>query len=108
MTNLEALSAKCTRICSGFYPDNKVLENALFDAGIDVEGTAIQKDVRIVRVAIELVVGYVEQSRAEGGVTVSVNEGAVKQSIIFHCNKYGLDASEFVNISTVENGSNLW
>lgn len=108
MTNLEALSAKCTRICSGFYPDRKVLEDALFDAGIGVNDEAIPKDVRIVTTAIELVVGYVEQSRSEGGVAVSVNEDAVKQSIIFHCDKYGLDTSRFVKISSIENGSSLW
>lgn len=35
MTNLDAIRALCTKICSGFYPDQNVLEFTLLDNDID-------------------------------------------------------------------------
>ena len=35
MTNLDAIRALCTKICTGFYPDKNVLEFTLIDNGIE-------------------------------------------------------------------------
>ncbi|MCC8153705.1 MAG: hypothetical protein LIP01_05490 [Tannerellaceae bacterium] len=108
MTNLEALSAKCTLICSEFYPDDKVLRNMLFDNGIEPNGRAMPKDAVITKQAIILVKGFVASSRSENGVSFSVNEKAVEDNIRFWCGECGLDASEFVKIRSIRNGSKRW
>ena len=110
MTNIEALSRLCTSIANTFYPDNAVLELALFNDGIEAEADAQPKDPKIFRCAVPLVRGYVEASRSEGSVSTSVMQDAVEKSLNYWCNIYGLDAD--VELSedkrTISDATNLW
>lgn len=109
MTNLEALKAQCKLICNTCYVDNDVAVLSLFNAGIDATAEARANNPDIVSAAILIVKGWVETSRSENGISVSVEIESVKKNIIFWCNKYGLDASEYVDdIVVIDNGSNLW
>lgn len=110
MNNLKALSSLCNAIANTFYPDNSTIELVLFNEGIDPQAEATPKDEKLFRVAIRLVIGYVESSRSENGVSTSVREDAIKESIKYWCNIYGLDAEDFIpeSLRTIEDGSNLW
>lgn len=65
MTNLDAIRALCTKICSGFYPDQNVLEFTLLDNGIEPSKNFIPKDVELVKAAISVVKGMAENSHSE-------------------------------------------
>ncbi|MBO7287319.1 MAG: hypothetical protein J6U85_03710 [Bacteroidales bacterium] len=109
MTNLEALKAQCKLICNTCYVDNDVALLSLFNAGIDATAEATANNPDIISTAILIVKGWVETSRSESGISVSVDIDNVKKSIMFWCNKAGLNASEYVDdIVVVDNGSNLW
>ena len=110
MDNLKALRSLCNAIANTFYPDNSSIELVLFNEGIDPQAEATPKDETLFRVAIRLVIGYVESSRSENGVSTSVREDAIKESIKYWCNIYGLDAEDFIpeSLRTIEDGSNLW
>ena len=79
MTNLDAIRALCTKICSGFYPDQNVLEFTLLDNDIDPSKNFIPKDVELVKAAISAI-----------------------------CREYNIDSSDFVEESSVSDGSNQW
>lgn len=72
MDNLTATRSLCNAIANTFYPDNATIEFALFNEGIDAKAEATPKDPMIFRVAARLVIGYVENSRSENGVSTSV------------------------------------
>lgn len=110
MTNLIALRSLCNAICNTFYPDDAALELALFNESIQSDGEATPKDESIFRVAVSLVMGYVESSRSENGVSTSVREDAIKESIKYWCNIYGLDADEVLTdeLRVIEDGTHLW
>lgn len=110
MKNGAALSKLCNAIANTFYPDNATIDLVLFNEGIDSNAEATPKDEKLFRVAISLVMGYVESSRSENGVSTSVKEDAVKESIRYWCNIYGLDADEVLNdyLRVTEDGSHLW
>lgn len=110
MTNLNATRSLCNAICNTFFPDNSTIELILFNDGITAEEEAVPKDPQIFRAALRLVMGYVEGSRSENGVSTSVlNEDAIKKSLVYWCNYYGLDADdELKDLSTIEDGSNMW
>ena len=94
-------------MCSTFFPDNSTIEFSLFNDGIDPKAKATPKDPQIFRAAIRLVMGYVESSRSENGVSTSVMS---EDSIIYWCGYYGLDADEELSEYSreIEDGSNLW
>lgn len=110
MNNLRALSTLCNAIANTFYPDKATLEMTLFNEGIDAEADATPKDPNIFRCAVRLIHGYIESSRSENGVTTAVREDAVKESLLYWCNYYGLDAEDELSdyVRVIENGSNLW
>lgn len=110
MNNLKALSSLCNAIANTFYPDNSTIELVLINEGIDPQAEATPKDETLFRVAICLVMGYVESSRSENGISTSVREDAIKESIKYWCNIYGLDAEDFIpeSLRIIEDGSKLW
>lgn len=109
LTNSEALRAQCKLICNTCYVDSDVLQLVLHNAGMEADATATANDPEIIRQAILIVKGWIETSRSENGISVSIDMDAVKNNILFWCGKAGLDASEFVDdIVTLENGSDLW
>ena len=110
MNNLKALSSLCNAIANTFYPDNSTVELVLINEGIDPQAEATPKDETLFRVAICLVMGYVESSRSENGISTSVREDAIKESIKYWCNIYGLDAEDFIpeSLRIIEDGSKLW
>lgn len=110
MKNGAALRNLCNAIANTFYPDNATIDLVLFNEGIDSNAEATPKDEKLFRVAILLVMGYVESSRSENGVSTSVKEDAIKESIRYWCNIYGLDADEVLSdyLRVMEDGSKLW
>lgn len=109
LTNSEALRAQCKLICNTCYVDKDVLALVLYSAGMDANATATANDPEIIRQAILIVKGWIETSRSENGISVSIDMDAVKTNILFWCKQAGLDASEFVDdMITLENGSDLW
>lgn len=108
MTNLEAIKALCKRTVSGFYPDKDVLVFTLENARIKPADTFIPGDVKIIRLAIKVVQGMAKTSHSEGGVSTGWDQDRIESSIIALCNEYGLDSSEFVQQSSITDGSNLW
>ena len=110
MNNLNATRSLCNAIANTFYPDNSTIELALFNEGIDANADATPKDVKILKVAASLCIGYVEASRSEGSVSTSVREDAVKDSIKYWANIYGADAAEVLgdSVSVIEDGTHLW
>ncbi len=109
-TNLEALRAKCKLICDTCYVDDDVLVDVLSDKGIAPDGAAEPADASIVDAAITIVLGWVETSRSEGGISTSINREAVEKNILFWCQRYGLDASEYLSesMTIVQDGSEIY
>lgn len=109
MTNKEALRAQCKLICNTCYVDDDVLRLALLNDGISEDDTATANDPAIIRSAILIVKGWVETSRAENGISVSIDMPTLENNIMFWCGKAGLDASEFIDgLITLESGSDIW
>lgn len=109
MDNLRALKAICNAICSTFYPDYETMEIILFNAGICKDDEATPKNVKLLQAAIQLVKGYVENSRSENGVSTSVNVDAINENIRLWCKDYGLNAEDYLfSVKMIENGSILW
>lgn len=108
MTNLDALSAKCTALCSGFYPDAAILEFELFDMNIDASHNYSSQDTQIAELAIKITSSMVENSRSEGGISSSYDRKSVERNIIRSCREYGLDASKFLTLSTISDASDCW
>lgn len=111
MNNLQALSRLCNAIANTFYPDQSTLEVVLFNEGMDATADATAKDVKLFRLAVRLVRGYVESSKSENGVSMSVREDVVESSLRYWCSYYGLDAEQELgddDLRVIQNGSNMW
>lgn len=106
-TNLEALRAKCKLICDTCYADDDVLIDVLEDAGISPSGNAVPNNAEIVKAAIVVVKGWVESNSSEGGINVSINREAVEKNILFWCQRFGVDASEYLSesMTVIQDGS---
>lgn len=108
MTNLDALKAQCKLICNTCYVDDDVAMLTLQNEGLYADEDALPYDPCIIRSAIVIVKGWVENSRTEGGISVSCNNEEIRQSIAYWCKKADIDASEFLDLTIVDNGSNMW
>lgn len=110
MNCVEALRGLCNAMASSFYPDEAAMEVVLYNEGINPTDEAKPKDKAILKAAITLVMGYVESSRSENGVSVSVREEAIKGSIRHWCSIYGVDAEDAMMgyDRVMSDGSNLW
>ena len=83
MTNLDAIRALCTKICSGFYPDQNVLEFTLLDNDIDPSKNFIPKDVELVKAAISVVKGMKTAIRKVEFLTGGMRIVLIKVSPLF-------------------------
>jgi len=110
MTNIEVLKRTCNAIANTFYPDTRTSELVLFNAGLNPEDEAAAKDPVLLRLAVKMVLGYVESSRNENGISTAVREDAIKKSIAAWCDEYGVDAAELLGGSqtVIEDISNMW
>lgn len=109
MKNIEALKTTCNALANTFYPDEATLELTLFNEGVNAQATAQPKDKTILRLAIRLVIGYVESSRNEGGISTAVRDNAIAKSIRSWCDEYGLDADDILSSeSSIEDISFMW
>ena len=111
MTNSTAVKSLCTAMASAFYPDDTSVNISLINAEIDGNAEYKPRDIEIFRISLSLVIGYIESSRSEGGISVSVREKDIINSIRYHCGIYGLnyaDEIDSLGLSTIENGSELW
>lgn len=108
MTAADTLRTMCTSIASTFYPDSDVCVLALEAAGIDANGDADFPS--LFKVAARLVIGYVEQSRSEGGISVSVNSDAVRRSVLHWCGVYGVRPEEVLgdSIGIIKDCTDIW
>jgi len=110
MTNLIAVRSLCNAICNTFYPDDATIKLVLFNESIDADADAVAKDEQIFRVAVSLIMGYVESSRTENGVSTSVREDAIEDAIKYWCNIYGLAVEDVLSdsVRVIEDGTHLW
>lgn len=111
MDNLAALRALCTAIANTFYPDEAPLRLALLNAGLEADARAAPKDARLLRAAASLVLGYVEASRSENGISATVrSDKAIAASLRAWAREYGVDENELLAGSqrTITDGTNLW
>lgn len=111
MSDSENIKALCNAICSSFYPDDSAVQASIVAVMGSKANEGVENRILILRASILLVMGYVEGSRSEGGISVSVrSEDAIRKSIAVWCNAYGLDIEEELKpySRVIENGSNLW
>ena len=111
MDNLTATRCLCNAMANTFYPDDATVELALLNAGVDASCEATAKDAALFRAALGLVMGYVEGSHGEGGVSVAVRDtDSLFSSVRFWCGAYGLDPAEELSgyVREIEDGSHLW
>ena len=83
MNNLEALKAQCKLICNTCYIDDDVARLVLQNAGLDAEGAPSANDPDIVSAAILVVKGWIETSRSENGISVSVDISGIKKNMVW-------------------------
>lgn len=111
MDNLQVLSRLCNAIANTFYPDIRTLELMLFNEGIQAQAEAKPRDPEIFRLAARLVRGYVESSRNENGISLSVREDAIEENLRYWCEYYGLDAELELGDDgqrVIKDGTNMW
>ena len=110
MTNLEALQAQCKLICNTAYVDRDVANLTILKGELDPQGEfSLADDKKIIIMSLDIVKGWVETSRSENGISVSMDPQKVEQNMIYWCGKAGVDASKFLStVSVIEDGSNLW
>lgn len=110
MNNVDMAMRLCNAICNTFYPDRSTVEVVLVNNGINPSQPATVKDAGILKAAIRLVMGYVEGSHSEGGVSVSVGRDGIKDNILFWCRDYGIDPDEVIEtpLKVIEDGTHLW
>ena len=75
----------------------------------------MQKDDRRVNaksllgvLSLGIVKGMTETSHSEGGVSDAWDRESIKNNIRSICRNYGFDESEFVEVSTISDGSKYW
>lgn len=110
MDNITALKSLCTAICSAFYADQNVLELALFNNGYQADADATTKDKALLKMAVRLVLGFVESSRSEGGISVGIDRAAIDDAIKAWCDEYDVEAEDVLGdkMSSIENASDFW
>ena len=116
MTNLMTLRSRCKLICNTCYADRDVLEAELYAHLLipDMEYN-MDFDRTVMTCALNIVGGWVETSRSEGGsrshggISVSTDIEAVKRNMLYWIRRYDLDPSDFnLEESSIDNGSNRW
>ena len=110
MTNVDMTMRLCNAICNTFYPDRGTVEAVLMNGDINPNDTATAKDASILKAAIRLVMGYVEGSHSEGGVSVSVGKDEIKNNIMFWCRDFGIEPEEVIEtpLKVIYDGTHLW
>lgn len=111
MTNTEAIRALCTAIANTFYPDTSAVAITAEAMGLDPNAEATRKDPLVFRSAVLLVRGYVEGSRSENGLSVSVrSEEAIKKALLAWCAQYDLNPEDELEnaVRTISDGTHLW
>lgn len=110
MTNIEMTMRLCNAICNTFYPDRATVEAMCYNENVVDTAPASEKDVRLLKIAIRLVMGYVEGSHSEGGVSVSVGKDDIKNNIKFWCLEYGIDPDEVIDtpLKVIDDGTHRW
>lgn len=111
MTNIETVTRLCNAICNTFYPDRATVEVMLDNENLLPSSNAFAKDATLLRIAIRLVMGYVEASHSEGGVSLSVRSDDIKSNIKFWCKEYGIEPDEVIEQPakvTIDDITHLW
>ena len=75
------------------------------DNGIDPSKNFIPKDVELVKAAISVVKGMTENSHSESGISDGWDADRINKSISAICREYNIDSSDFVEESSVSDGS---
>lgn len=111
MTNKDTIRNLCTAVASSFYPDMAVVETTASTMGLNPDDEAVRKDPLVFRCVVLLVRGYIEGSRSENGISVSVrSEEAIKQSLLLWCGQYDLDPEQELGdfVRKIQDGSSMW
>jgi hypothetical protein len=116
MTNLKTLRSRCKLICSTCYPDRDVLEAELYaHMLVPDQEYDMNFDRTMMICALNIVSGWVETSRSEGGsrshggISVSTDIEATKRNMRYWIRRYDFDATDFgLEESSIDNGSDCW
>lgn len=115
-TNSDALRARCKLLCNTCYADHDVLEAELQDHLLipDMEYNS-DNDRTITACALNIVSGWVETARSEGGsrshggISVSTDLKALERNMLRWIRRYGFDPSDYgLEPSEIDNGSCRW
>lgn len=116
MTNLECLRARCKLICNTCYADHDVMEAALQLHALDPHSDYNTTDDRSITIcALDIVGGWVETARSEGGsrshggISVSTHIEAAERSMMRWIRRYDLSPTDFgLESSSIDNASDRW
>ena len=116
MTNYETLRSRCKLICNTCYADRDVLESELLRHMLVPNMTYdLNWDRTMMICALNIVGGWVETSRSEGGsrshggISVGTDIAAVERNMRHWIRRYDLDPSDFgLEPSVLDNASNRW
>lgn len=108
MTNAQALYEWCNSIANTFYPSHGIIALALANAELGEDTEYVSNDIKIIKAALELVQGFVADNQKEGDLSNSTYWEAVRANIMRISNKYGLDASEYISLSSIQDMSIMW
>lgn len=109
MNNIEAVKNLCRAIASAFIPSEETIVFLLINERVNPYEEMIEKDPIVFRIAKNLIIGFVESSRSESDISVSIDRDAILTSLKSWCSYYGLSIDdELPDVKVIENGSNLW
>lgn len=111
MTNGAAIEFQAKAIADTFNPDRGVVELYWTNANVDWslnEEYVKANELAVVKIALELVQGFVRSLDIEGDIHVNTYWEAVRANIIRISNKYGLSPEEYIQMSEIRDASYLW
>ncbi|MGV8135915.1 MAG: DUF6706 family protein [Mangrovibacterium sp.] len=104
MTNLEALKGEI----EPYTPSRLTLEKALKDAGLIAGGEYSDQRAIAVAAVKALQKMIVLSSEGESDFSQGYKPENLEKRIRLICNEYSLDASIYVDSSSISDGSNYW
>lgn len=111
-SNLQVVTSYCRLMASGFEPLEDSIFQVIYDAHIDPDAVAVPGDKELLICALHVVRGLCENSRGEGGASVSLDIESVHQNMKWYCKRFGLDPREYLDDGgyqrMVRDGSKLW
>jgi len=94
-----------------YSPSSLTIKKALIDGGLDGSNEYVPAEhkVNVIKVAINILKKLIVlSSDSMGKSSQGFKEQELKNRIKALCGEAGLDASDYIEIPTIEDGSHLW